>query len=83
MIDNALWLPETVLVHRSCLDNSLTRKIVDRLKDSKIEIIDEIPRFKPGEGSSRNLFLIPQQSNFLKKCPGTCKYYICCGYMWE
>jgi len=70
---------EKIYIDRSMQDVPLTGRVLSRMPDLPVEIVDP-DNFPHGElGGKQSLYLKEYKGKFLRFCPGT-RYYHCCGY---
>jgi len=74
-----------VLIDPQVKDHPLVKRILERLDKIKIKFLSPREYLTYTENFSfdeakRTLFLTTFQGRFVKRCPGTGKGYICCGY---
>jgi spore photoproduct lyase len=77
------FTPEHVFVDRAVSDHPTTLRILDRLGDVEVDVVDDVKLLKQPKDLSlakRRMILTSHKGRSFKQCQGTGEGHLCCGY---
>ncbi len=77
------FTPEHVFVDRAVSDHPMTIRILDRLGDVEVDVVDDVKLLKQPKDLSqakRRMILTSHRGRSFKPCQGMGEDHLCCGY---
>jgi spore photoproduct lyase len=78
------WVPDAVWIERGEEDSALARRVLARLPNTAVHVMDDTSEAEPGEGfaaGKRRLVIKRHRGTFMQYCPAGTTGLVCCNYL--
>jgi spore photoproduct lyase len=78
------WVPDAVWIERGEEDSALARRVLARLPNTAVHVMDDTSEAEPGEdfaAGKRRLVIKRHRGTFMQYCPAGTTGLVCCNYL--